>query len=50
MSDLPPTKYLDMAAKAYREGEYDADPEVQFALSMLKRDPAAMEAFRGVGK
>jgi hypothetical protein len=37
-------------AKSYRASEYNADPEVQFALAMVKRDPAALEAFRGVGR
>lgn len=32
----------------YYGGSYDNDPEVQFALAMVKRDPAALEAFRGV--
>lgn len=31
---------------AYLSGEYDDDPELQFALSMLKRDPEALDAFR----
>ena len=35
---------------AYREGLYDNQERVQFALAMLKRDPAALEAFRGVGR
>ncbi len=33
-------------AEAYRDGCLDDEPEVQFALSMLKRDPEALAAFR----
>ncbi len=34
----------------YNAGIHDNCSELQFALSMVKRDPAALEAFRGVGR
>ena len=39
-------------ARNYRNGayQYDNHDPIQFALAMVKRDPAALEAFRGVGK
>ena len=37
---------LSVRTQRYREGGYDRTREVQFALSMLKRDPVALEAFR----
>lgn len=33
-------------AEDYRNGDFDCDSELQFALSMLKRDPEALAAFR----
>lgn len=34
----------------YKMGDFDNSRELQFALAMAKRDPAALEAFRGVVK
>lgn len=38
--------WTDDVPQAYRDGNLDDEPEVQFALSMLKRDPEALAAFR----
>lgn len=37
-------------AKMARRGSYDGSDAQKFALAMVKRDPAALEAFRGVGR
>lgn len=36
----------EILANSFRAGLFDAGPSVQFALSMLKRDPEALAAFR----
>ena len=44
--------YLGQAemCRAIREGHHSNSTAFQFALAMVKRDPAALEAFRGVGR
>lgn len=36
----------EILANSFRAGLFDAGPSVQFTLSMLKRDPEALAAFR----